>query len=136
MTGAPLSQARVFVVKTGEAANTTSMVTSENGHFEFSELKPGKYSLRGAKQGFISSAYDEHEGFSTAIVTGPEFATEKLVLRLTPMAIIMGHVFDEAGAPVRDARLGLYLEDHGEGMVRINRTGSSTTDDRGFYDFS
>jgi hypothetical protein len=136
MTGTPLSQARIFIVETKEAAKTTSMVTSESGHFEFSELNAAKYSLRGAKQGFISSAYDEHEGFSTAIVTGPEFATENLVLRLTPMAIIMGHVFDEAGAPIRNARLGLYLENHGGGMVRINRTGSATTDDRGFYDFS
>jgi hypothetical protein len=136
VTGAPLSQARIFIIETGEAAKTASMVTLENGHFEFSELRPGKYSLRGAKQGFITSAYDEHEGFSTAIVTGPEFATENLVLRLTPMAIILGHVFDESGIPIRNARLGLYVEDRGEGMVRINRTGASTTDDRGFYDFS
>jgi hypothetical protein len=129
-TGEPLSQARISVAETRDRAKSISMVTSEDGHFEFSQLKAGKYSLEGAKRGFISSAYEQHEQYSTAIVTGPEFASEHLVLRLTPMALITGHVMDEFGEPVRSANLVLYLENHGAGMSRIIR------DDRGFFDFS
>ena len=135
-TGAPLSQARISIAETRDRGKAISMVTSEAGHFEFSQLKAGKYSLQGAKRGFISSAYEQHEQFSTAIVTGQEFSTENLVLRLTPMALITGHLMDEFGEPVRNARVMLYLENHGGGMTRIIRYSNSQSDDRGFYDFS
>jgi len=135
-TGAPLSQARISVAETRDRARAISMVTSEDGHFKFSQLKPGKYSLQGAKRGFISSAYEQHEQFSTAIVIGQEFSTENLVFRLTPMALITGHVTDEFGEPVRSASVTLYLENHGGGMTRIIRFSNSRSDDRGFYDFS
>jgi Carboxypeptidase regulatory-like domain len=135
-TSAPLSQARISIAETRDRGKLISMITSEDGHFEFSQLKAGKYSLQGAKRGFISSAYEQHEQFSTAIVTGPEFSTENLVLRLMPMALITGHVSDEFGDPIRNAGVTLYLENHGGGMSRIIRFSSSTSDDRGFYDFS
>jgi protocatechuate 3,4-dioxygenase beta subunit len=135
-TSAPLSQARIWIAETRDRGKSISMITSEDGHFEFSQLKSGKYSLQGAKRGFISSAYEQHEQFSTAIVTGPEFSTENLVLRLMPMALITGHVSDEFGDPIRNASVALYLENHAGGMSRIMRFSSSTSDDRGFYDFS
>jgi protocatechuate 3,4-dioxygenase beta subunit len=135
-TGAPLSQARISIAETKDRGKVVSMITSEDGHFEFSQLKAGKYSLQGAKRGFIASAYEQHEQYSTAIVTGAEFSTEKLVLRLTQMALITGHVLDEFGDPVRSARVALYFENHSAGMTRIVRINTSTSDDRGFYDFS
>jgi protocatechuate 3,4-dioxygenase beta subunit len=136
MTGAPLSQARISLAETKNRARTIFVITSENGHFEFLQLKPGKYSLQGAKRGFLSAAYEQHEQFSTAIVTGAEFSTENLVLRLTPMALISGHVMDEFGDPVRNAQVALYLENHSGGLTRIVRFSNSSTDDRGFFDFN
>lgn len=70
MTGAPLSQARISIADTRDRSKPIGMITSEDGHFEFSQLKVGKYSLSGAKRGFISAAYEQHEQYSTAIVTG------------------------------------------------------------------
>jgi hypothetical protein len=135
ITGDPLSQARISIAETGDRGRPTSIITSENGRFDFPRLKTGKYSLQGAKRGFISAAYDQHEQFSTAIVTGSEFPTENLVLRLTPMAIISGHVLDEFGDPIHHATIFLYLENHSGGMSRITRLFSSNSDDRGFFDF-
>jgi hypothetical protein len=136
MTGAPLGSARISIADTKERTKVISMVASEGGHFEFSGLKAGKYSLEGAKRGYIPAAYEQHEQFSTAIVTGPEFATEHLVLRLMPMAMITGHVLDEFGEAVRSAQVSLFREDRGEGMKRILRAGNATSDDRGFFDFN
>ena len=136
MTGEPLSQARISIADTRDRSKPLGMITSEDGHFEFSQLKAGKYSLSGAKRGFISAAYEQHEQYSTAIVTGEEFATENLVLRLTPMALITGHVTDEFGEGVRSASVVLYFENHTGGMTRITRYSNSMSDDRGFYDFS
>ncbi len=136
MTGAPLSEARISIADTKDRSKPMGMITSEDGHFEFSQLKAGKYSLSGAKRGFISAAYEQHEQYSTAIVTGEEFATENLVLRLTPMALITGHVTDEFGEGIRSASVVLYFENHNGGMTRITRYSNSTSDDRGFFDFS
>jgi uncharacterized protein (DUF2141 family) len=136
MTGAPLSQARISIADTRDRSKPIGMITMEDGHFEFSQLKAGKYSLSGAKRGFISAAYEQHEQYSTAIVTGEEFATENLVLRLTPMALITGHVTDESGEGIRSANVTLYFENHSGGMTRITHYSNSMSDDRGFFDFS
>ena len=136
MTGAPLSQARISIAGTEDRSKPAFLITAEDGHFEFSPLQPGKYSLMGAKRGFISAAYEQHEQYSTAIVTGPEYSTENLTLRLTPMALITGHVIDEFGDPLRAANVGLYFESHAGGMTRIAPYSNSQSDDRGFYDFS
>src|SRR5271154_5791071 len=83
--------------------NASSGITSEDGRFEFTQLPAGKYALQGAKRGFIEAGYDQHEQFSTAIVTGAGLDTEHLMLRLSPFAVLSGKVFDEAGDPVRQA---------------------------------
>jgi hypothetical protein len=136
ITGAPLSQARVSIAESRDRSKPVSLVTSEDGHFEFSSLKPAKYSLQGGKRGFLSAAYEQHEQYSTAIVTGPDFATENLVLRLTPMALMTGHVTDEYGDPIRGATVILYFENRAGGITRTIRFSTSHSDDRGFYDFS
>jgi len=135
-TGAPLAQARISLAETKNRENVASLVTNDSGHFEFSQLKAGKFSLTGAKRGYISSNFDQHEQYSTAIVTGPGYAPENLVLRLTPMAFISGQVFDEAEEPIRNAQVIIFREDHNAGMTRINRLSASVTDDRGYYDFA
>jgi carboxypeptidase family protein len=136
LSGTPLGKARVSLFDTGNPANAVWMITSENGHFEFGSLKPGKFSLQGAKRGFIPAAYDQHEQFSTAIVTGVGFDTENLVLRLTPLAQLGGKVIDESGDPVRNASVMLYVENHRAGMNRIVPTNGDSTDDQGSYEFA
>jgi protocatechuate 3,4-dioxygenase beta subunit len=136
VTGAPLSHARVSIADTKNPGKLTSMITSENGHFEFLQLNSGKYFLSGTRRGYLAQTYEQHEQYSTAIVTGPNFATENLQFRIMPMALISGHVLDEVGDPVRGARTILYVEDHAGGITRINRSGVSTTDDQGFFDFN
>lgn len=135
LDGAPLGQARVSIFDTRNRASAIWMVTSEDGHFEFVQLKAGKFSLEGAKRGFISAAFEQHEQYSTAIVTGAGLDTENLVLRLTPLALMAGKIIDEFGDPVRHANVALYRENHTGGMNRIVRAGGASTDDQGSYEF-
>jgi hypothetical protein len=136
LSGTPLEKARVSIIDTGNRANVVWMITSENGHFEFGSLKPGKFSLQGAKRGFIPAAYEQHEQFSTAIVTRAGFDTENLVLRLTPLALLGGKIIDESGDPVRNARVMLYVENYRAGMNRITPANGDSTDDQGSYEFA
>src|ERR1700730_13485100 len=136
LTGTPLSQARVTLVDTADRRNAAFVITTDNGRFTFGPLYRGKFSLEGARRGFISGAYDQHEQFSTAIVTGTDFNTEDLVLRLTPLAQLSGKVIDETGDPVRKANVTLYMENHQAGMNRTVPVGADSTDDQGYYEFA
>jgi hypothetical protein len=109
-------------------------VTAEDGKFEFHGVPPGKYSLTGAKRGFITAAYDQHDQFSTAIVTGAGIDTDALVLRLAPAAMISGRILDESGEPVRHASVTLYYQDHSNGVDEIHQSHGAQTDDQGEYE--
>ena len=133
--GAPLGQARVSITDTTDRVNAIALITSSDGHFEFDGLKIGKFALNGARRGFLPGAYEQHEQYSTAIVTGNGLDTEHLVLRLTPLAAITGTVFDEFGDPARNAQVMLFAENHSGGINRIVQFGADTTDDQGTYEF-
>jgi hypothetical protein len=134
--GNPLARARVTIVDAKNRQNARWMITSDGGRFDFKQVSSGKYSLQGAKRGFIPAFYDEHEGFSTAIVTGAGLDTEHLVLRLDPSAMLSGKILDELGEPVRQATVSLYREDRQVGVGRIIKFRVSMTDDQGAYEFS
>src|SRR5437667_11631489 len=68
--GVHLPQTRVFLTDVKNPKNTQSVLTTDDGNFEF-HVPAGKYALRGAKRGYIGANYDEHEQFTTSIVTGP-----------------------------------------------------------------
>ncbi|HEX4544102.1 MAG TPA: carboxypeptidase regulatory-like domain-containing protein [Candidatus Acidoferrum sp.] len=135
-TGEPLAQARVTLVSTKNAREAVSMITQEDGRFAFSGLSAGKYSLQGARRGYIPAAYEQHEQYSTAIVTGGEFDTHNLTLRLVPMAALTGTVIDENGEGVRDAQVRLYVESHRGGTTRIIFQRATMTDDQGTFEFA
>ena len=44
LNGAPLGKARVSILDTSNPAKNPWMITPENGHFEFHQLKAGKFS--------------------------------------------------------------------------------------------
>lgn len=135
-SGAPLSKARVTIASVPNLSEKESLVTSDDGAFAFTNVPAGKYALEAARRGFITSAYDAHENFSTAIVTGGEVDSEHLVFRLTPQAVITGRVFDEAGDPVRKASVSLYRQDQNTGVGLTHTIASARTDDRGTYEFA
>ena len=59
--GHPLMRARILVREVKHPQNIYTAVTSEDGKFAFSGLAAEKYSLEGAKRGFIAGAYDQHD---------------------------------------------------------------------------
>ncbi|MFZ0319665.1 MAG: carboxypeptidase-like regulatory domain-containing protein [Candidatus Sulfotelmatobacter sp.] len=134
--GRPLARTRITVRDTKDSKKFQSMVTAEDGRYEFSELPAGKYSLMGAKRGFISASYDQHDQYSTAIVTGAGIDTESLVLRLAPDAVIAGKVLDESNEPVRNAQVTVYYDDHSSGVDQIRQFRSAQANDLGEYEIT
>jgi hypothetical protein len=132
--GHPLARARLTINNTKNNEEVFSALTSEDGKFAFTGLHAGKYALQGGRRGYLSSFYEQHEQFSTAIVTGAGVDTENLVLRLWPAGYITGKVLDESGDPVRKANVSLYSIHHEEGVSRIVQVKGANTDDLGSFE--
>ncbi len=135
-TGQPLDRADVTLQTSNQGTQVAETTTGQDGRFVFEHLAAGKYSLQASRRGYISAAYDEHEGFSTAIVTGEGLTADGLVFRLSPRAVIRGTVTDETGDPVQQARVSLYRQNLRNGLGNIVRAGITVTDDTGAYEFA
>jgi len=135
LTGEPLGRARVTLTNTRNSKQNPHVVTADDGRFEFTGLAAGKFNLRGAKRGFEAADYDQHETFSTAIVTGAGVDTENLRLQLQPLAFLTGKVLDESGEPVHQANVVLYRRFTTGGLVRTSRVSQDSTDDQGYFEF-
>lgn len=135
-TGDPLARARVTLASVKNLRDATSVVTDEGGRFEFTGLSAGKYSLSGARRGYIPATYEQHEQYSVAIVTGDGLETENLKLKLLPMAAITGRVLDEYGEGVREAQVRVYRESHRGGTTRVEMVNGGGTDDQGAFEFT
>jgi len=135
-TGQPLDRTDVTLQTSNRGTQVAETTTGQDGRFVFEHLAAWKYSLQASRRGYISAAYDEHEGFSTAIVTGEGLTTDGLVFRLSPRAVIRGMVTDEAGDPVQQARVSLYRQNLRNGLGNIVRAGVTVTDDTGAYEFA
>src|SRR6267378_4897513 len=131
--GGSLTRARVTIMDAKIRQNVQSVVTSDDGRFEF-HVPAGKFALQGAKRGFITAAYNQHDQFSTAIVTGAGIDTENLTLRISPNAVLTGKVIDEFGEPVRNAQVMVYRENRFSGVSQISRFRGASTDDQGKYE--
>lgn len=134
--GYPLNRTRVSLRDVKARGEPQSVVTAEDGKFAFENVKAGKYTLQGVRSGFIPTAYDQHDQYSSAIVTGAGVDTENLVLRISPEALVSGHVLDEAGEPVRHAQVTLYRNNRFEGIEHIQAIRNAQTDDLGAFELT
>jgi hypothetical protein len=129
----PLARCRVTITDSKNRQSVKFAISGDDGRFEF-HVPAGKYSLEGAKRGFITASYNQHDQFSTAIVTGADLDTENLFLRLAANAVLTGRVLDEFGEPVRNAQMSVYREEHRFGVSRTSLYRGATTDDQGHYE--
>ena len=135
--GAPLDRAEVSLSTPGpRGASIATATTAENGGFRFDHLQAGRYRLRASRRGYISAGYQEHEGFFTGVVTGPNLGSSGLRVKLFPTAIVGGVITDDAGEPVAGAQVHLYRQDESSGEMKVVSAGQDDSDDTGSWEFS
>lgn len=129
--GIPLAKARVSLG--GVAA---VIVTGPDGKFRFTGVRAGTHQLAAERIGYARTSFAQHSAsstLSTGVVTGEGQATESLVLKMIPGAVIAGYVRDANGDPV----VGIKIEAvrvFGAGKTRrIGNSITSSSDDRGYY---
>jgi hypothetical protein len=115
-----------------------SVTTGSDGRFSLAGLPAGKYPLAASKPGYRTSLFDEHESFSSAIVTGEGQDTENLIFRIVPSAALHISVVDDSGDPVSDATLLLVRRSKafglGEQMTRPLKGSTSEAGTRTIFD--
>lgn len=136
VNGNALPRARVVLSNPKNLQDARATTASEDGHFAFENIAAGKYVLGAAKNGYIGQSYNQHEEFSTAIVTGADVDTENLIFRLVPAAVLSVKVTDESGEPVQGATVTLYRETHGTGERQVSAVNTRATDDLGICEFT
>ena len=133
--GQPLGQTQVSISSNSDPNFAEEALTGADGRFLFRGFVAGKYALRAKHHGFITQGYEQHGAFFTGIAVGPGLAAPSLLFRLQPEAVISGTIVDEAGDPVRDARVMLLHKSLQNGEWATRTGNSATSDDRGFYQF-
>jgi hypothetical protein len=131
----PLVGATVALSQSGHSGHFAETTTNAEGRFDFTDLPDGRFELIASRRGYASSAYDEHGGVNTAIVTGENLDTTGIVLSLAPLASMFGTVTEDSGDPVPQAQLHLFRED----PMRHNakqRANSANADEMGNFEIS
>jgi 5-hydroxyisourate hydrolase-like protein (transthyretin family) len=136
-TGDPVRGATVAALSEADSHTVASVETGEDGHFALAGLSANKYQLTASRRGYRTAYYDEHDEFSTAIVTGAGQETEQFTFRLMPGALLRGVVTGDGGDPVEGAKVMLFRKPGAHKVAdRITQAEEATTDDTGAYEFA
>jgi protocatechuate 3,4-dioxygenase beta subunit len=135
-TGEPLKKARILL--TSERDNSIDpyiAITDAEGRFLINGIRPGRYSMRVERDGFIStSEVDDNSGNASSIVSlkaGQQLAG--LMFHLQKCAVISGRVFDEDGDPAREVTVEALIRVAHRGKINTGEAWRVTTNDLGEY---
>jgi hypothetical protein len=134
--GHVLSRARVTIALIGGEPLARSVLTGDDGRFDFEDLAAGQYELAARRRGYAARKFLQHGDFASAMVAGPGKDTEKIRFALVANAIISGVVTDESGEAVRHARVELLTKDLRDGRMTNDLVSETQTNDEGAYRFS
>lgn len=137
VSGEPIRRGLVAVLAEQDSHAIESVLSDNDGRFVLADLPAAKYQLTASKRGFRSAFYDEHDEFSTAIVTGSDQDTSGLRFRLMPGGVIRGVVTADGGDPVESAQVMLFRKPRGHmSGDHIERADGANSDDTGAFEFS
>jgi hypothetical protein len=132
VSGEPIPQAEVTLNMQGQGVPPQTITVDSGGNFAFSGLSAGRYTLSASHRGFSTQSYLQHAQYFSALVVGADFDTSHIVLRLSPLGTITGHVYNERGEPIRGASIVVIFQRGGNPSAdQIRR--STQTDDEGRY---
>src|SRR5215472_926745 len=136
INGEAVRKAQVQLSPVGQSGETQHLETGSDGTFLFRGLTAGKYNLSAQARGFPQQLLDQHNGFNTAVVVGPDKVSSGIIFRLRPEAAITGRLLDEHNEPVREAQVLLFIRTSDMGKNTVQRRGQARSDDQGQYHFN
>jgi protocatechuate 3,4-dioxygenase beta subunit len=134
-TGDPLRKAVLALTKV-EGRNEPNTATSDaNGRFQLKNLEPGRYHLSATRNGYARQEYGQRatHGSGTILTLTAGQHLKDVSFRLTPAAVIAGHVYDEDGEPVAEAEVQALRFQYEKGQRKLTASGAAETNDLGEY---
>ncbi len=112
-TGKPLRRAQVRITA-GEIRENRLTTTDENGKFEFTEVRAGRYNIEASKGGYVAATFGQQRptdaGRPLQILDNQ--TVERLDFALGPGCIVTGRIVDElrrADVARHDRRAAVYV---------------------------
>jgi hypothetical protein len=131
----PLQRASIQILTPEDQKPIQSTNSDEYGRFAFA-VPAGNFTLQGTAPGYLATLYDEHDGFTTGVVTGAGVGTESLILQLQPEAILSGIIRDESAEPAEGASIHLFRQIPDFGDDRLALVDTKSADDSGRFEFA
>ena len=132
--GRPVRRARVTL--TGADLRGAKAATSDDkGHFAFTDLPAGRYTLSASKPGYVNSVYGQKKPgrAGTPIQLADAQHLDDLKLPLAKGGVITGAVLDENNDASTGTQVTAWRAEMRTGEKRYVQAGSDQTDDRGTY---
>lgn len=134
-TGTPIRRALVTLSTLDTPPLDAVTFSESNGAFGFTNVPPGKYRLRVAKDGFLPAWFGaatpkRPPGTLTLAAGDVRFG---MTFRLRPLGAISGVVLDPDGDPVPNAGVRLLIATYERRKPKYTDAGWASTDDRGRY---
>lgn len=135
VTGDPIFGATLTLSTERPRSVIQTTISDAQGHFALNPVPAGKYALIALRRGYLTAAFDEHEAYSSAIVTGEGQDAAHIPFHLDPEAKMHGIITDDAGEPVENATVVLLrrTKDGGFGD-RLIHMRPTQTDDAGEFE--
>jgi protocatechuate 3,4-dioxygenase beta subunit len=135
-TSQAIARGRVTIAPATQRNAFTTVITSEDGLFSFSGLKPGKYTLTAQARSYVFQAFNQHDQYSSSIAVGNGANSRGLVFRMAKENSIDGTITDETGEPLRDVQITVYQTGIAGGSQGIRVRTHGLTNDLGIYHVS
>lgn len=133
VTNDPVKKATVTLQGLGQRTNH-STVTDAAGHFHFDSVEPGKYIAVANRDGYIGIQENMRNPWAKPITVAEEQEVKDVAVKLVPLAVVNGHVFDEDGDPVVRAQVQALRYVYRRGGARhLQPAGFATTNDLGEF---
>jgi carboxypeptidase family protein len=112
-------------------------LTDAAGHFHVEKVDPGAYHVMANRDGYLPSmqaANGRLANMQSVTVAEDQNVTD-VVVKLTPLGAITGHVLDEDGDPISGARVQALQFFYSRGRRQLNTSSAVTSNDLGEFEF-
>jgi protocatechuate 3,4-dioxygenase beta subunit len=134
-TGEPIFGATLTLAIERPRSLIQTTISDAHGRFAFVPIPAGKYAVTASRRGYLAAAFDQHEQYSSAIVTGDGQDTTHIPFHLDPEAKMHGLITDDAGDPVAGASVVLLRRTKTGGFAEhLIHTNPTYTDDTGEFE--